>query len=200
MGDPLVRATTPAQSPALRPADGSLLLASRVDPAFLLLPLLALDGPHYCPLSQTLRHAAAGDAGVLLRVAGVHEACAQICDVREADAGDDGGPPERLYRLSRDKARAYLARKTRRLARELQSQAETAATRTAARFGSFSVRSEAASSSSCPSEAAAAQEHAPQAPLLPLHLQAALGILSEYLVDEWTAAVAEEIGWVWRLV
>jgi hypothetical protein len=185
-------------------ADGCLFLASRVDPAFLLLPLLALDGAHFCPLSQTLRHAAAGDAGALLRVEGVHEACAHICDVREADAGangaaaDDGAPPERLYRLSRVKARTYLARKARRLARELQSQAEAATARTSARFGSFSVRSEAsataAASSSSSSSAAAADESSLEAPLQPLHLQAALGILSEYLADEWTAAVAVDVG------
>ena len=191
-------------------ADGSLLLASRVDPVFMLLPLLSCDASHhYSPLSQYLTRAA-GDAAVLRELRGLHAALAAVCDVHgDAEAAAAAPVDERFYRLSRAKTLAYLSGKARRLAGVLQRQCDEGQARTRAQFAAFSTRSAAdaaaggAGAASPGAASAAAATAATAAPLNPavsssmplvVALSTSAGILSEYLAPEWSAALAVELG------
>lgn len=179
-------------------ADGSLLLLSRVDPVFVLLPLLtgAGDAPHFSPLRQYVQARAGdgSDARFISDVAGVHAALVQVCDVHASSADD--APEDRLYRLSRPRAAAYLAAKARRLAGVLQRQADEGRARTRAMFATFNARSEAAAAPAAPGVAAAADAPAAVPVAEAATLATAVGVLGEYLADEWTAAVAAELGCV----
>ena len=184
---------------ALPDADGSLLLATRVDAVFFLLPLLTKNGSRYSPLSQYLVSSGPESLSLdrLKSLVGVHDAMASLCDVN-AVMGED--LDDLLYRLNRGKAAAHLAAKVRRTARVLQSQAEAQKSRLRAQMGTFSATSTAIapSASAALSQTSTATSDVTMddvsVPIQPEHLLTSLGILSDYLDDSWTEEVAAALG------
>ena len=238
-------------TPATTSADGSVLVATRVDPLFMLLPLLAADTRFFCPLAQYLSHSTfgasalpagsaagrggsdggdgdgGGDGGdgddgrgsttaprssgrvagatLLASLHGLAAAAASVCDVRQPAAGGGGGEDEEVtYRLNRERAVACLAARARHLAHLLHSKAGAARAALRTQFGAFSAASSALVSSGTTVAATAASvssaepEAAASPPLDPVAVDMALGILGEYLAEEWVTAVAEAVGYATR--
>ena len=147
----------------------------------------------FSPLSQYLASAQAdGVGGVLAGVDGVHAACAALCDTNNV-MGD--APDELLYRLNRAKAAGHLAGRVRRLARELTATARVHQSRLRAAMGSFSAASEpkagAALSAAAEPGSGTAGGREEEVPME--HTLMALGIMSDYVDDTWTEAVADEL-------
>jgi hypothetical protein len=183
-------------------------MASRVDVAFFLLPLLGRNGGRYSPLSQYLVSTGPHDAAVHLlgSLDGVRAALGGLCDVNSV-MGED--TDDLLFRLNKPKAAGHLAARARRLARVLQGQAAAQQSRLKAQMGSFSATSAStaaggagsgASSAAAAAVAAAAGAGAASGsssgnePLQPEHVLTALGLLSEYISDAWTEEVAAVLG------
>lgn len=176
-----------------------------MDPVFLVLPLLSKTSPRFSPVSQYLVPSGPHDTAVTLlqRLDGLHDAMAALCDVNSTigEAADD-----LLYKLNREKAAGHLAARTRRLAGVLHAQSDSQQSRLKAAMGSFSAASSAIapsflsassssagvsspSSSSGSSSGAGAGAVASQESLL-----TALGLMSEYMSDEWTEETAAVLG------
>jgi hypothetical protein len=196
-------------------SDGSLLTATAVDPLFFLLPILEASGARFQPLHQCLSSYPSGDCRALLGVRDLHS---RLAVVSEQKAGLTADVDDVLVRLDRTKAVAALAAKVLRLARALQEEADSLRARTrAAMEGSFQVgtTSEAApsssssssssspapaegqegasSSSSSSSSAAGSPSAAAPAPLQSAHVEAALGLVSEYLADSWLPELTQRV-------
>ena len=84
----LTRVGSPASAPSSWfldqhvKSDGSALVATEVDPVFLLLPLLEANGGRFSPLHQYLSAAPGGDCGALRRVARLRGALERTCELR----------------------------------------------------------------------------------------------------------------------
>jgi hypothetical protein len=205
------RVASPSTSPASWfidqscKSDGSILTATGVDPLFFLLPVLEASGSRLSPLHQSLSSYSGGDCCALLGLHGLQSRLAAVAEQRE---GLKPGLDDLLVRLDRPRALRVLADKVQRLARVLHEEAEGARARArAAMAGSFQVATSEAGSSASPSPAAegaagqaeAGGQHAPAASpqpcTLPLqHLEAALGIVAEYLSDAWLVELGELVG------
>jgi hypothetical protein len=172
-------------------SDGSLLTATCVDPVFFLLPVLEACGGRFSPLHQVLSSFPGGDCRALLGLAGLQ---ARLGEVSEQRAGLGPALDDVLVRLDRPRALALLAAKVQRLARALQEEAEGARARArAAMEGTFQVAtSEAAAAAG--GAGASPQGASPPAPLQGAHLEAALGLVAEYLGDAWVGELAERAG------
>jgi hypothetical protein len=180
-----------------------------VDPAFFLLPLLVANGARYSPLSQYLaatQGAGGGAIEALRGLDGLHASMAALCDVNTVMGH---APDELLYRLNRGKASAHLAARARRLAATLHAQSDANTSRLRAQMGSFAAASDALPAAAmdggggggAASPAGAGGEGgARPAPGSSAELTlTALGLLSEYIADEWTEAVAGVLGCVTQL-
>jgi hypothetical protein len=187
-----------------------VLVATEVDPLFLLLPLLEANGGRFSPLHQYLSGGAGGgDCGALRRVARLRGALERTCELREGMGSDED---DVLVRLDRERALRCLAGKARRLGAALQAEADAARARArAAMAGAFHVGTTAAEAVGGAvaaaavaaaavvggeAGAAAAPPATEAAALQPAHAAAALSILSDYLSDAWLCAVAKELGCV----
>ena len=193
-------------------------MASRVDPAFLLLPLLGSNGRRFSPKAQLLSSAAV----VLRGLDGVDAALQALCDSTRVGSpvrdGDDGDAGDVAYRLNPDKVAAFLKAKALRLGGVLQAQADGEEARLRSTMGMFSSKSEsvageqqpAGAPASTPAPAAgadggegtasgsspASSGAISSAGVRAAHVATAVGILSEYLADDWTEAVAAACGCV----
>ncbi|CAM9323267.1 unnamed protein product [Choristocarpus tenellus] len=101
-------------------ADGTVYTATRVDPLFLLLPVLKKHATKWCPLDQALAEA---DCGGLKGLR--HLDASKLCDVN-----DRLGPETILYRLNEDSVLTWLTSKVERAAarfQEIADEAEAAA-------------------------------------------------------------------------
>ena len=156
----------------------------------MLLPALSVTVPRFSPLQQYLESYGAQNernSVVLSGVSGVYDAMAHVCDQHSSNEG--ALPAERLYRLSRTRALAYLGAKAQRLAAVLRQQAEESRARARAQFVSFTARSDALSTTANATVASAPAVDAAT-------LSMAVGILGEYLTDDWVSALASELGCV----
>jgi hypothetical protein len=190
-------------------SDGALLVASRVDPLFFLLPLLARNGGRFSPMSQYLAPSGPHDAAlpVLQGVRGLHASMAAACDV---NASLGPGEEERLYRLNRPRAVRHLAARAARLGRVLQRHGDSQQARLRAAMGTFVAAStvlagggggggsgsSSSSSSGGGDGGTSAAAAATAAPVPAEYLTGALSIMTEYLADEWTEEVAAACGCV----
>ena len=82
--------------------DGTLFLATRVDPLFFLLPLLQNNGTRYSPFGQICSPE-------------IHRVCPEARASQIADVNDKLGPDMVLYRFNEEKVLGWLHRKVVRL-------------------------------------------------------------------------------------
>lgn len=209
-------------SPSMASADGSVLVASRIDPLFILLPLLAVHDKHFSPLSQYLAHTVAATASttasspaavgfgspagsvysnshVLSGLRGLADALRPVCDINTSL----GERPEAiLYRLNRERTLEHLAGRVKRLSAVLQSKASATRSIMKAQFGSFSVSSAkvgagaTSSASTSTTSTSSSSGAAPTGSVEAVHVEHALGILSEYLADEWVVQLCQKLRYV----
>ncbi|CAM9147265.1 unnamed protein product [Discosporangium mesarthrocarpum] len=157
-------------------AEGAVYFASRVDPLFLLLPILKKHTAKWCPLDQVL--AEAGCAGLR----GLqHLDASKLCDVN-----DRLGPETILYRLNEDTVLSWLEEKVVRAARRFQEVAD-AAELASSRAGGGGAGFAAGFTTLVSSERGRALGTTVGRPCT----QQALEVVSEYLADEWVDRLAE---------
>jgi len=148
--------------------DGSLHLATPVDPLFIALPLLTKSSTQsFQPLDQILADGALADYAELERVAGLGEAMKSVCDVREA--GDDF-----FYRYSPTKLTAYLRSKVEHIAAVLEKKPHIA-------VGAVSASAVFARSKKSTSTPYSRKQYA-------------VGMLSEYVAPEIVATLIRDLG------
>ncbi|KAG5180390.1 ribonuclease H2, subunit B [Tribonema minus] len=164
-------------------SDGAVYMATRVDPALLLLPLMTACKDRWIPLGQQLQEAR---LAWLLRCR--HLGADKICDVN-----DRLGPDLMLYRLNEAKALAWLLSKVDRVAAHLDGGAHGGAAADDANAGAVEGMAAGFSGNAAPNDAvidpaaaAAERARARRARLL----RTALEIVCDYVPAEWAERVA----------
>jgi hypothetical protein len=165
-------------------ADGAIHVTTRVDPAFLLLPILSANTSKANSLAQLLHQ-----HPHLRHLKGVSDAAAALCDI--SGAGLDGEP---MLRLNRSKTLEYLGRKCAKLASLLKEKHASLQSRTARETAfvarSTSVLSASLSSTSAPQPTRDSELTVKQSQ----HLAAAIDIVSDYIGPTWTSELVHHVG------
>ncbi len=164
--------------------DGSLYLATPIDPLFLVLPQLdvarAASAEHrgfFKPFSHTFASESAALEGELLQLPlFVTEQLSCICDVKDHEH-------EPIVRLNDDKVRSWLRRKTARLVAHLRGTADEAEAASAA--------TDASAAQFAPEDDLASQQQQRPADRDEKHLLGALALLCEYLQPKWAKVALE---------
>lgn len=164
--------------------DGSLYLATPIDPLFLVLPQLdvarAASAEHqgfFKPFSHTFAsESAALEEELLLLPLFVTEQLSCICDVKAHES-------EPIVRLNDDKVRSWLRRKTARLVAHLRGTADEAEAASAA--------TDACAAQFAPEEDEASQQQQRPADRDEKYLLGALALLCEYLQPKWAKVALE---------
>ncbi|CAM9798022.1 unnamed protein product [Ectocarpus fasciculatus] len=162
--------------------DGAVHAASRVDPLFLLLPVLAKHATRWCPLAQAM---AEGGCGSLRGLR--HLDADKLCDVN-----DRMGPDDLLIRINEESVLAWLAAKVERATRRFTELATGGGGESgwvgggAAAGGAGFARDFQAIAA--PMDARRQKEVEAECK------QRALEAVCEYLGDEWATKLAERFG------
>ena len=110
--------------------DGTLLMATPVDPLFLALPILSASADKMRPLDQLFVSAKAPEARRLTKCANIQ--LNYVCDVN-----DKYGPDSIFYRYSETKALGWLRKKVDRLANKISTMDNLDCTKTSGTVSSF---------------------------------------------------------------
>ena len=200
--------------------DGSLLIATAMDPLFFLLPVLERNASRFSPLYQLIRGDSsltplssppntttlvssttdnnsniAMDYSILLQLPNIYELAIQICDDRE---GMDSGLENRFFRLNTDKVLIWLSQKISRTSQILQNKANIATAKARAAMNAFSTSSKLLETkeeehSSLSMDTSTGQTSIAKG-IEREQLAIALSLVGEYITDEWIVKVSDHMG------
>ena len=162
--------------------DGTLFVASRVDPLFFLLPLLAKNGTRFSPLGQVVTPQ-------------LHAACTETRARAICEVNDKLGADMVLFKIDEEKVMGWLQRKVERLqrvlaSREMKVRLECASGAAAADFQSL----EAADSARAHEDQKAEGCEGPTDVALKEQLLTAVQLVCEYLDQGWSDKLLQRQG------